>query len=236
MAYDQGDFDYDPGGGFGPYEAEVINAGVGVGKYGPEILLVCKPTNPKRGLQNLHMGIGKEGKFEFGGKQQVITTGKGEKAFDVTIFEEIVSGPKIKVITKGGLFLNALKHLGFKLQGGDMTAYIGLKLDLEEIKSPEAIRRFNEVHADNKLEAFGKDYDITIPTKIISKPAKKVSLKEAVLEVIKGKTEADMEAWYKGTDRYDGSVTPLYKLLAELEKTEVLIVDDKYIVKKETKA
>jgi hypothetical protein len=204
MGFDMGDFDYESGGGFGPYDAEVINAGAGIGKYGPEILLVCKPTNPKRGLQNLHMGIGKEGKFEFGGKQQVITTGKGEKAFDVSVYDEIVSGPKIKVVTKGGLFLNALKHLGFDLSG-DMAAYIGLKLDLEEIKSTEAIRRFNEIHPDNTIEAFGKGYDITIPTKIIAKPAKKV-------------------------------VTPLYKLLAELEKTEVLIVNDKYMVKKETKA
>lgn len=231
MGFDMGDFDYGSGSGFGPYEAEVINAGVGIGKYGPEIVFVCKPTNPKRNIQTFHMGIGKEGAFEFGGNQQVITTGKGENAFDVTVYDEIVSGPKIKVVTKGGLFLNALKHLGVDLSG-DMTAYIGLKLDLEEIKSTEAIRRFNEVHPDNTLEAFGKDYDITIPTKIISKPAKKVSLKEAVLEVIEGKTEADIEAWYKGTDRYDGSVTPLYKLLAELEKTEVLVVNDKYLVKK----
>lgn len=234
MAYDQGDFDYDPGGGFGPYEAEVINAGVGVGKYGPEILLVCKPTNPKRGLQNLHMGIGKEGKFEFGGKQQVITTGNGENAFDVTVFEEIVSGPKIKVVTKGGLFLNALKHLGVNLSS-DVTAYIGLKLDFEEVKSTEAIRRFNEAHPDNTLEAFGNAYDITIPTKIIEKPAKKVSLKEAVLEVIESKTEADMVSWYKTTEYYNGTATtPLRKLLMELEDNiEVLIVSGKYTVKKE---
>jgi hypothetical protein len=233
MGFDMGDFDYDSGGGFGPYEAEVINAGVGVGKYGPEILLVCKPTNPKRGLQNLHMGIGK-GNFKFAGKQQVITTGKGEKAFDVTVYDEIVSGPKIKVVTKGGLFMNALKQLGFEMSGGDITAFIGLKLDLEEIKSAEAIRRFNEVHPDNTIEAFGKEYDITIPTKIISMPVKKASLKEAVLEVIEGKSESEMEAWYKGTAYYDGSVTPLYKLLAELEKTEVLIVNDRYTVKKGT--
>ena len=231
MTFNLGDFDHDSGGGFGPQEAEVINAGVGIGKYGPEILLVCKPTNPKRGLQNLHMGIGKEGKFEFGGKQQVVTTGKGEKAFDVTVYDEIVSGPKIKVITKGGLFLNALKHLGFEMSGGDMTACIGLIVDLEEVKSSEAIRRFNEIHPDNVIKAFGKDYDITIPTKIIKLPVKKVSLKEAVLEVIEGKTEAEMEAWYKGTERYDGTVTPLYHLLAELEKTEVLVVNDKYMVK-----
>jgi len=231
MLYDMGDFDHDSGGGFGPYEAEVINAGVGIGDYGPELVFVCKPTNPNRRSQTLHMGIGK-GDFKFGGKQQVITTGEGEKAWDVTVYEEIVSGPKIKVISKGGLFLNALKHLGFKLPGGDVTAYIGLVLDLEEIKSPEAIRRFNEIHPDSPLEAFGKEYNITIPTKIISMPTKKVSLKEAVLEVIDGKSEAEMEVWYKGTDRYDGSVTVLYHMLAELEQTDVLIVDNKYMVKK----
>lgn len=233
MSYNMGDFDYDSGGGFGPYEATVVNAGAGISKYGPEILLVCEPTNPKRGLQNLHMGIGK-GDYRFGGKQQVITTGKGDNAFDVTIYDEIVSGPKIKVIAKGGLFLNALNHLGFELPGGAVTAFIGLKLDLEEVKSTEAIRRFNQVHPDNKLEAFGEEYKITIPTKIIAMPVKKVTLREAVLEVIEGKSEAEMGEWYKGTAYYTDSVTPLYKLLALLEKTEVLIVNDKYMVKKES--
>jgi hypothetical protein len=40
-----------------------------------------------------------------------------------------------------------------------------------------------------------------------------------------------MEAWYKGTERYGGAVTPLYHLLSELEKTEVLVVNGKYLVK-----
>lgn len=195
------DFDYDSGGGFGPYEALVINAGAGIGKYGPEILLVCKPTNPKRGLQNLHMGIGKGGDFKFGGKKQVITTGKGEKAFDVTVYDKIMSGPKIKVVTKGGLFLNALKHLGFELPGGDMTVFIDLKLDFEEIKSPEAIRRFNEIHSDNKLEVFGKEYNITIPTKIISTPTPKVPLKERIVDFLSAeKTENEVIAWSKEND------------------------------------
>ena len=195
MSYDQGDFDHDSGSGFGPYQAEVINAGVGIGKYGPEYVFVCKPTNPNRRSQTLHMGIGK-GDFKFGGAKQVITTGEGEKAWDVTVYEEIVSGPKIKVITKGGLFLNALKHLGFKIQGGDVTIYIGLILDLEEIKSTEAIRRFNEIHQDSPLEAFGDDYKITIPTKIISMPEKKIPLEEHIKNFIdKGKTENEVIAW-----------------------------------------
>ena len=232
MSFNQGDFDYGTGGGFGPYEATIINAGAGIGDFGPVYVFVCEPTNPGRRTQILHMGLGK-GDFKFGGTKQVITTGEGEKAFNVTVYDEIVSGPKIKVVSKAGLFLNALKHLGFELPlSGDVTAYIGLKLDLEEIKSTEAIRRFNEIHPDNTLEAFGKEYNITIPVKIIEMPVKKVSLKEAVLEVIEGKTEADMEVWYKSTERYEGSVTPLYKLLAELEKTEVLIVNDKYVVKR----
>jgi hypothetical protein len=192
-----GDFDYDSGGGFGPYEAEVINAGAGMSKYGPEIILVCKPTNPKRGLQNLHMGIGK-GNFKFGGNQQVITTGKGERAFDVTVYDEIVSGPKIKVIAKGGLFLNALKHLGFEFPGGDVTALIGLKLDLEEVKSTEAIRLFNETHPDSELEAFGEEYNITIPIKIIEMPVKKVSMEDQVLDFVSAKkTENEVIAWCK---------------------------------------
>ena len=197
MSYDIGDFDYDSGGGFGPYEAEVVKAGVGIGSYGPALVFVCNPTNPDRPAQTLHMGIGK-GDFKFGGKQQVITTGVGEKAWDVTVYDEIVSGPRIKVITKGGLFLNALKHLGFELPGGDITAYVGLVLDLEEIKSIEAIQRFNEIHPDNKLEAFGKEYKITIPTRIISMPVKKVPLKEQVLDFISSeKTENEVIAWSK---------------------------------------
>jgi hypothetical protein len=237
MGFDMGDFDYDSGGGFGPYEAEVINAGLTQGKYGAQAIFVCKPTNPQRRTQTLFMGMGKE-VYVFGGASEVIVTGEGEKAFENTIQKEIVSGPKIKVMTKAGLFLNALKHLGFKLAGADVTVCIGLVLDLEEIKFNEAIRRFNEAHPDSTLQELSAEYGaakITIPTKIISMPIKKVSLKEAVLEVIEGKTEAEMEAWYKGTERYDGTVTPLYHLLAELEKTEVLVVNDKYLVKKEEK-
>ena len=233
-----GDFDYDTSGGFGPYEAIVTNAGVAQGKYGPQMIFVCKPTNPERRTQTLFMGMGK-GEYVFGGDGEVIVTGDGEKAFETIVQKEIVDGPKIKVITKAGLFLNALKHLGFEIAGGDMSVYIGLKVDLEEIPFNDAIEIFNNAHPDTTLQKLSGDYanaKITIPTKIISIPVKKVSLKEAVMEVIEGKTEAEMEAWYKGTEHYDGSVTALYKMLAELEKTDVLIVNDKYVVKKETKA
>ena len=237
MGFDMGDFDYDSSGGFGPYEAEVINAGVAQGKYGAQMIFVCKPTNPERRTQTLFMGMGK-GEYVFGGDSEVIVTGEGERAFENIIHKEIADGPKIKVITKAGLFLNTLKHLGFEMTGGDMTTFVGLKLDLEEMKFNDAIKIFNSAHLDSApLQELSGDYanaKITIPTKIIGMPVKKVSLKEAVLEVIEGKTEAEMEAWYKGTDLYDGSVTPLYKLLAELEKTEVLIVNDKYLVKKDT--
>lgn len=229
-----GDFDYDSGGGFGPYEAEVINAGVVQGKFGPQMIFLCKPTNSQRRSQTLFMGMGK-GEYVFGGVSEVIVTGDGEKAFETIVHKEIVEGPKIKVITKAGLFLNTLKHLGFEMAGGDMAAFVGLKLDLEEIKYNDAIKRFNKAHPDSTLEELSGDYanaKITIPTKIISMPVKKVSLKEAALEVIEGKTEAEMVEWYKGTDLYDGAATtPLYRVLAELEKTEVLIVNDKYMVK-----
>ena len=233
MSYDMGDFDEETSGGFGSYEATVTKAGVAQGKYGPQMVIGCQPTNPQRRPQTLFMSMGK-GKFIFGGDSEKIITGDGDNAFETLVQKEIVEGPKIKVVTKAGLFLNALKHLGFVVTGGDMSVYVGLKVDLEEIKSTEAIRRFNKIHPDNMLEAFGKEYNITIPTKIISMPVKTVTLREAALEVIEGKSEAEMEAWYKGTERYDGSVTALYKMLAVLEKTDVLIINDKYMLKKET--
>lgn len=235
MTYNIGDLDYDSSGGFGPYEAEVTNVGVLQGKYGPQLLFVCKPTNPERRSQTLFMGMGK-GEYAFGGKRETIITGEGERSFETVVQKEIVEGPKIKVVTKAGLFLNALKHLGFELQGGNLTVFIGMVLDLEEMPFNDAIKRFNASHADSTLDELTGEYanaKITIPTKIIKMPVKKVSLKEAVLEVIEGKTESEMEAWYKGTERYDGSVTPLYKLLAELEKAEVLIVNDRYLVKED---
>lgn len=237
MSYNIGDFDYESSSGFGPYEATVINAGVAQGKYGPQMIFVCKPTNPERRTQTLFMGMG-NGEYVFGSASEVIVTGDGEKAFENIIQKEIISGPKLKVITKAGLFLNTLKHLGFEMTGGDMTAFIGLTLDLEEMKFNDVIKIFNSVHPDSTpLQELSGDYanaKITIPTKIIEKPAKKVSLKEAVLEVIEGKSEEEMVIWYKGTDLYDGTATtPLYRILTELEKTEVLIVNDKYMVKKD---
>ena len=236
MSYDMGDFDEEASGGFGPYEATVINAGVAQGKYGAQMIFVCQPTNPQRRTQTLFMGMGKEA-YTFGGDSEKIVTGDGDKAFETFVQKGIVEGPKIKVITKAGLFLNALKHLGFEVAGGDMSVYVGLKVDLEEVAFNTAIEQFNDRHPDTPLQKLSGEYanaKITIPTKIISMPVKKVSLKEAVLEVIDGKSEAEMEVWYKETERYDGSVTALYKMLAELEKTEVLIVNDKYLVKKET--
>ena len=232
-----GDFDEETSGGFGPYEATVTNAGVAQGKYGPQMIFVCQPTNPQRRQQTLFMGMGK-GEYIFGGDSEKVITGDGDKAFETLVQKEIVKGPKIKVITKAGLFLNALKHLGFEVAGGDMSMYIGLIVDLEEIPFNDAIEGFNTAHpALKSLQKLSGEYanaKITIPTKIISMPVKKISLKEAVLEVIDGKSEAEMDAWYKGTERYDGSVTALYKTLAELEKTDVLIVNDKYLLKKET--
>jgi hypothetical protein len=238
MSYNLGDLDFDSGGGFGPYEATVANAGVAQGKYGPQMVFVCKPTNHERRTQILFMGMGKD-QFVFGGDSETIVIGEGEKAFETSIQKEIVSGPKIKVITKAGLFLNNLKHLGFELVGGDMTAFVGMVLDLEEIKFNDAIRRFNKTHPDSTLQELSGDYanaKITIPTKIIKRPAKKVSLQEAVMEVIEGKTEAEMEAWYKAREGFDGSVTPLYKMLTKLEETSVRVINNKYQLKGDKKS
>lgn len=198
MPFNLGDLDYDANMGFGPYEATVTNAGAGISKFGPEIILVCQPTNPKRRTQNLHMSMGK-GDFKFDRNQQVITTGEGEKAFDVTVYDEIISGPKIKVMTNAGLFLNILKHLGFELAGGNINAFVGMKLDLEERKANDVIEIFNEAHPKTPLDKRTGSYEngkITIPTKIISMPAKKVPLAIHVLDFIATeKTENEVIAW-----------------------------------------
>lgn len=200
MGFNLGDFDYEGGSGFGPYEATVVNAGVAQGRYGPQMVFVCKPTNPERRTQILFMGMGKD-KYVFGGDSETVVIGEGEKAFETAIQKEIVSGPKIKVITKAGLFLNNLKHLGFELVGGDMTAFVGMVLDLEEIKFNEAIRRFNESHPASTLQELSGEYanaKITIPTKIITMPTKKVPLKERILDfIVTKKTENEVIAWTK---------------------------------------
>jgi hypothetical protein len=142
-------------------------------------------------------------------------------------------------MTNAGLFLNVLKHLGFELVGGNVTTFIGMKLDLEEIKANEAIDLFNEAHPKTPLDKRTGDYangKITIPTKIISMPVKKISLEEAVMDMIEGKTEAEMEAWYKARDGFDGSVTPLYKMLTKLEVDSVRVINNKYTVKEGPKA
>ena len=236
MGYNPGDLEYESGGGIGQYEATIIHAGAGKSDFGPELVFVCKPTNLKRRVQTLHMSLGKQGDFVFGGASEVITTGSGEKSFDVTVYEEILSGPKINILTNSGLFLNALKHLGIDTSGANFSVYVGMKLDLEEIKYNYAIRIFNETHPDIELPILGKETaKTTIPVKIISKPLKKITLRDAVMNVIDGTTEPEMDTWYKGSMHYDGTtVTPLYHLLAELEKGEVLVVNGKYMVKKET--
>jgi len=237
MPYNQSDIDMASNVGFGPYECEIVKAGVGINKkYGtPVMTFVCRPADPSRRSQLLSYSMGKK-PFEFGGVKEVFLTGEGEKAFETEIQSEIVSGPHISIMTNAGLFLNALKHLGFAVKSGDMTEYIGLKLELEEMEANGVIQSFNVEHPKSELPkrtGDNKDAKITMPTKIIEMPIKKVSLKEEVMQIIAGKTESEMEAWYKGTDRYDGTVTPLYHLLAELEKGEVIVVNGKYLVKKE---
>ena len=199
MSFNLGDIDYDigGGGGFGPFEATIIDAGAGMSKFGPCLLLIAKPTNPKRFEQHLSMSIGK-GDYVFAGNPRTIETGRGEKAFTTTIYDEIVSGPKIKVISNGGLFLNMLKHLGFELTGGNVTSCIGLKLDLEEMDANDVIKRFNEEHPSSDLPERTGDFagKITMPVKIISMPKKKIPLKEQVLDFIsQEKTENEVIEW-----------------------------------------
>ena len=195
--FNMGDFDYGTGSGFGPYEAIIIDAGAGMSKFGPGFLIIAKPTNPKRFEQHLSMSIGK-GDYVFTGNPRTIETGRGENAFTTTIYDEIVSGPKIKVMSNGGLFLNALKHLGFELTGGDLTSCIGLKLDLEEMDSNAVIEQFNKEHPKSDLPKRTGAYagKITMPVKIIEMPVKKIPLKDQVFDFVSSeKTEKEVIEW-----------------------------------------
>jgi hypothetical protein len=138
-------------------------------------------------------------------------------------------------MSKAGLFLNNLKHLGFELASGDMTVFIGMKLDLEEIPFNEAIQRFNKAHPDSTLQELSGDYanaKITIPTKIISMPAKKVPLEEKIRDFVSmGKTESEVIAWCNETN------TPMVDVFSNLDskvKDGSLIFEGKtYLAQKE---
>ena len=187
----------DSTGSFEAYDAEVMKAGVAHRDKGEQIVLLCKPANEKMRMQAVQLSMG-TGDFKLGGNEETLTFGEGEKAWGVTIYSEIESGPALKTITNAGLFLNALKHLGFEVKTGDMREYIGLKLTLEEVAINEAIDRFNEAHPKLKnMPARTGDFadkTITIPVKLLSV---KKSLKQRILEEADGKTEHEMIAWAK---------------------------------------
>jgi hypothetical protein len=201
MGFDMGDTEDSVG--FGKYEAEIMNAGVAHGGWGDQMIFVAKPKNEKMRMQTIFLGMGK-GKYEFGGSTENIVIGEGQKSFDIDIYKEIVNGPKIPVVSKAGLFLNALKHLGVDVKGGDMRIYIGMKLELEDVPHNEAIRRFNEAHPNDKdISELSKEYaeksgSITIPVRLIGK---RKSLKQEVFEFADGKTENDVIAWCKAENK-----------------------------------
>lgn len=205
--------------GFGSYEAEVINAGVAHGDYGDQMVFVCKPKNTKMNMQTIFLSMGK-GRHEFGGNAGDMWIGEGEKAFKVEMSEIILSGPKIRIASKAGLFLNALKHLGVDVKGGDMRIYQGLKLELEDVPHNEAIRRFNETHPDDKdISELSKEYaeksgNITIPVRLIGK---KKSLKQEVLEFADGKSEDEIIKWAKTEGKKMSDVFSVID--TEMEKT-----------------
>lgn len=218
MSFNMGDH-ADSTGGFGSYEAEVINAGVTHGDYGDQMVFVCKPKNEKMNLQTIMLSMGK-GKYVFDLLKEVITVGKGAKAFEITMFKEIVSGPNIPIVSKAGLFLNALKHLGVDVKGGDMRIYVSLKLELEDIPHNEAIKRFNKAHPDIKdISELSKEYaeksgNITIPVRLIGK---KKTLKQEVLEFADGKTENEVIEWCKAESK---KMSVVFKIVdVEMEKT-----------------
>ncbi len=192
-------------GGFGKYDAEIVNAGVAHRDKGEQIVFVCKPTNEKMRIQAVSLSMG-SGDFKLGGTEEILSFGEGEKQWGMTIYSEIISGPKIKTISNAGLFLNALKHLGFEVVTGNIRLYIGLKLTLEEVAINEAIKRFNETHPKSKAVPartgdFG-DKTITLPIELLEVPKVKVTLQEALLVEIEAKQmdEDKVVLWYQQTE------------------------------------
>ena len=232
MPFNISDIDYDASSGFGPYEATITKAGVTHGKYGPQIIFVCQPTNPERRSQILFLGMGKD-EYVFGGASETVITGTGEKAFETIILEEIMEGPKIKAITNAGLFLNRLKHLGFELTDGNLTSCIGLKLDLEEMDANDVIKQFNEEHPKSVLPERTGEYagKITMPVKIIATPAKKIPLKEQVLAFVsQEKTENEVIEWSRESG---ASMKDIFDNLDTLKEDGSVVFDGKtYMVKK----
>jgi len=231
MSFQASDLDYDTGGGFGQFEATITDAGACMSKFGPAIFVIATPTNPKRFEQHLSMGIGK-GDYVFAGNPRTIETGRGEKAFSTTIYDKIESGPKIKILSNGGLFLNALKHLGFELSGGDITSCIGLKLDLEEVDANAVIEQFNKEHPKSVLPERTGEYagKITMPVKIIEIPAKKIPLNEQVLNFISvEKTENEVIAWC--TESGASKKDVFANLDSEIEGGHIVFDGKTYMVK-----
>jgi hypothetical protein len=212
-------------------EAEITNIGVDYQKYkdGKEehrLIVVWNPIGKSEDRRVQTDILSVSSVLKLSGKTQTITVGSSENFFELEVLGDVIEAGELGY--KAAAWLDRLEKLKVDLpeRTGNLQELLGLQAVIHQTTFNEALGR----------KAKEKEKPIWMPIEILKTPEKKVSLKEAVLEVIEGKTEADMEAWYKGTNRYDGSVTPLYKLLAELEKTAVLIVNDKYMVKKETTA
>lgn len=235
MSYNQSDIDMDSNVGFGPWEGEIVKAGVGINKrYGtPVMTFVCRPTDPSRRSQLLSYSMGKT-PFEFGGSREVFLTGEGEKAFETEIQSEIVSGPHISIMTKAGLFLNALKHLGFAVETGDMTEYIGLQLELEEIGYNAVIQRFNAGHPKSELPELtggNKDAKIAMPIKIIGMPTKKIPFEERLVTFIDtGKTENEVIEWNR---KSGATIKELFANLDTLKEDGSVVFDGKTYMRKQ---
>ena len=223
-------------GSFGKYDAEIVKAGVAHRDKGEQMVFVCKPTNEKMRDQVVQLSMG-TGDFKLGGAEETVSFGEGERAWSITLYSEIISGPKLKTITNAGLFLNVLKSLGFEVKTGVITEYVGLKLTLEEVAINEALERFNEAHPDVKdMPARTGDFAdkmITIPVKLLSV---KKSLKQDLIAALttEGRKEDKVIDWYKQTEHYvPPATTPVILLLDALEKSGEIQKDEEgaFVVK-----
>jgi hypothetical protein len=215
-----------------PYDAEIVNAGVTHRDKSEQMVLLCQPANTQMRLQAVQLAMG-SGTFKLGGVEETISFGEGAKKWGMTLYSEIISGPKLKTITNAGLFLNMLKHLGFEVETGDMRGYIGLKLTLEEVAINEAIERFNAAHPKLKnIPARTGDFadkTITIPVALLETPKVKTTLKQDLIAALteEGRTEDKVVDWYKQTEHYNGTATtPVILLLDALEKDGEIAEDE----------
>lgn len=211
-------------------EAEIMNIGIDYQQYkdGKEenrLIVVWNPIGESEDRRVQTDIISASNILKLSGETQTITVGSSENFFELEVLGDVIDAGELGY--KAAAWMDRLEKLKVPLpeKTGNLQELMGLQAVIHQTTFNEALGR----------KAKEKEKPIWMPTEILKMPVKKVSLKEAVLEVIEGKTEAEMVTWYRTTDYFNGvAVTPLHILLDVLEKTDVSMVNDKYMRKKGT--